>query len=239
MSFSVLVNLRWVIALAALLLYSPAHGASTAMTKQDLQDLRAQAEAFLVTQSANLPGKVSIAVSDPDPRLQLSACESLQFSLAPGARGLGKTSVRAQCGAPVVWSVYLKASIKVLVSYVSAARPIAQGQRPSEADLMLKEADLASLPAGVLTDLALAQQSTLRVPVSAGMPLTQTMLRREAVIQPGQTVRLVARGQGFAISAEARALTAGAEGELVRARTAGGQVVTGVAQADGVLSLHY
>ncbi len=240
MSFSASACFRRVIAISVLtLIVSSVHAATNAAARQDVQELRAQAEAYLGTQAASLPGKVSVTVSDPDPRLQLGACDALQFDLAPGTRALGNTTVRAQCGAPVVWSVYLKATVKVITFYVSAARPLAQGQRPGDTDLMLKEADLASLPAGVLTDLASAQQSTLRVPVSAGMPVTRTMLRKEAVIQPGQAVRLVARGQGFAISAEARALTAGAEGDSVRARTAGGQVVSGVVQADGVLSLHY
>ena len=225
-------------ALVVLLLSATAQ-ATPSSVKQDLPQLRAQAEAFLLAQATALPGRARVSVSDPDTRLQLSTCESLHWSLAPGARLLGKTTVLAQCSAPVVWSVYLQATVSVFSLYVSAARPLAQGQRPGEADLMLKEADLASLPAGVLTDIALAQQSSLRVPVSAGMPVTQAMLRREPLIQPGQTVRLVAKGQGFAISTEARALTAGAEGELVRARTAGGQVVSGVAQADGAVCLHY
>ena len=71
------------------------------------------------------------------------------------------------------------------------------------------------------------------------MPVTQAMLRRAPLFKPGQMVRMVAKGQGFAVSTEAPALTAGAEGELVHARTVGGQLVSGVAQAGGAVCLHY
>ncbi len=209
------------------------------LPKQDLGALRAQAGEFLLAHAATLPGKASVSVGEPDTRLQLTACAAPQFSLAPGARAFGKTSVIARCGAPVAWSVYLKATVTLITPYVSSAVALAQGQQPVESDLVMKEADLAALPAGVLTDLAQARQRSLRVPVAAGMPLTGAMLRREPVVQPGQVVRLLAQGTGFAISAEGRALTGGAEGERVRARTAGGQIVSGTAQADGVLALHY
>ncbi len=103
----------------------------------------------------------------------------------------------------------------------------------------MKQGDLATLPAGVLTDAAQVQGRTLQLPVAAGVPLSRAMLRSQPVVQPGQQVRLVAQGTGFSVSSEARALTGGAEGDVVQARTAGGQVVAGVAQADGVLAVRY
>ncbi len=73
----------------------------------------------------------------------------------------------------------------------------------------------------------------------AGMPLSRSQLKSQPVVQQGQPVRLVAMGDGFSVSGEGRALTSGAEGDLVQARTASGQLVAGVAQADGVLSVRY
>lgn len=223
--------------LALALVIPRAH--AQAAPRQDLRALRAQAAEFLAAHAANLPGKATVSVNQPDPKLALAACEAPQFSLAPGARAYGKTTLVASCSAPVVWSVYLAATVKLISSYVVAAAPLAQGQRLSEADLTVRQADLASLPAGVLTDPAQGRQRSLLLPVAAGMPVTQSMLRREIVVKAGQSVRLLAQGPGFEISAEAQALSAGAEGEIVRARTASGQVVSGLAQADGVLALHY
>lgn len=213
--------------------------AQAAPPRQNLAELRLLAEQFLHAQAATLPGTPLVKVGAPDSRLQLARCDTPEAFLPGGARILGKTSVGIRCQAPAVWQVYLPATVSVLTRYVVSAGPLAQGQRLSTADLALREGDLASLPAGVLTDPSQLQGRTLQLPVTAGIPLLRSMLKSQPVVQPGQPVRLVAQGPGFSVSSEARALTGGAEGDAVQARTAGGQVVTGIAQADGVLTVRY
>lgn len=221
--------------LAWLLPMATAH----ANDRQDLGVLRVLAEQFLLAQAASLPGTPSATVGPPDSRLQLARCPAPQAYAPAGARAIGKTTVGIRCDAPVPWNVFLPASVSVKTSYLASAAPLSQGQRLGSADLVTKQGDLATLPAGVLTDLAQAQGRTLQLPVTAGVPLSRAMLRSQQVVQPGQQVRLVAQGTGFSVSSEARALTGGAEGDVVQARTAGGQVVAGVAQADGVLAVRY
>lgn len=213
--------------------------AAAAPARQDLRELRVLAEAFLLSQAESLPGMPSVTVGPPDSRLQLARCDAPQAYLPSGARNLGKTTVGIRCASPVTWNVYLPATISVTTRYLVSVSPLAQGQRLGSADLALREGDLASLPSGVLTDPSQAQGRTLQLPVAAGMPLSRAMLKSQPVVQPGQLVRLVAEGLGFSVSSEARALTGGAEGDAVQARTAGGQVVTGIAQADGVLAVRY
>ncbi len=218
---------------------SAASAASAAPSaRQDMAALKSVAEQLLIEQAASLPGKASVRVSDPDARLQLPACASLQAWLPPGARALGKTTVGIRCTSPA-WQLMLPATVSIATRYLASAAPLAQGQPLVAADLVLREGDLASLPTGVLTDLAQANGRTLHMPVAAGMPLSRNMLKTRPVVQPGQQVRLVAAGAGFSISGEGRALTGGAEGDLVQARTTGGQVVMGIAQADGALAIRY
>lgn len=207
--------------------------------RQDLGVLRVLAKQFLLAQAASLPGTPSATVNPPDSRLQLAHCPAPQAYAPGGAKTIGKTTVGIRCDAPVQWNVFLPATVSVKTSYLASAAPLPQGQRLGSADLVTKQGDLATLPAGVLTDLAQARGRTLQLPVSAGVPLSRAMLRSQPVVQPGQQVRLVAQGTGFSVSSEARALTGGAEGDIVQARTAGGQVVAGVAQADGVLVVRY
>jgi flagellar basal body P-ring formation protein FlgA len=226
---------RLLLTLPMTLLLAPSH----ANDRQDLGALRLLAEQFLLGQAANLPGTPSATVGPPDSRLQLARCAAPQAYAPSGAKAIGKTTVGIRCDAPVAWNVFLPATVSVKTSYLASAAPLPQGQRLGSADLVLKQGDLATLPAGVLTDVAQAQGRTLHLPVAAGVPLSRAMLRNQQVVQPGQQVRLVAQGTGFSISSEARALTGGAEGDVVQARTAGGQVVAGVAQADGVLAVRY
>ena len=207
--------------------------------RQDLASLTQLAEQFLLAQVANLPGTPSVKLSPPDSRLQLAHCDAPQAYLPNGAKVLGKTSIGIRCSAPVVWNVYLPATVNVATSYVASAAPLAQGQRVGSTDIVIRQGELASLPAGVLTDVSQANGRTLQMPVAAGMPLSRGMLKSQPVVRQGQPVRLVAQGAGFSVSGDATALTNAAEGDMVQARTAGGQVIGGIAQADGSLAVHY
>ncbi len=217
----------------------PAHPAPTQPgARQDIAILKSLAEGFLLAQAANLPGNARVSLKDPDPRLNLPACPAPEPWLPAGSKALGKTAVGIRCAQPA-WQVLLPATVSVMTSYVASAAPLAQGQKLGVNDLMLREGDLASLPPGVLTDVAQAQGRTLQMPLAASMPLSRSQLKSQPVVQQGQPVRLVALGQGFMISGEGRALTSGSEGDLVQARTAAGQLVAGIAQADGSLSVRY
>lgn len=201
--------------------------------------LRTLAEQFLLAQAANMPGVPTVQVSEPDPRLKLAACDMPQAFLLASAPAFGKTTVGIRCGAPVAWTIYLPARIGATVSYVSSALPFSQGQKLGMADLVMKKGDLASLPAGVLTDVAQAIGRTVNLPLSAGMPLTRSALRSQPVVQQGQSVRVIATGVGFSISSEGRALTMGHEGDVVQVKTASGQLIAGLAQPDGSLAVRY
>jgi flagella basal body P-ring formation protein FlgA len=63
------------------------------------------------------------------------------------------------------------------------------------------------------------------------------MFRGMVVIQQGQTVRLVAQGEGFLASSEGKAMTRAAVGATLQVKTAAGRLVSGVARQDGQVSL--
>lgn len=211
----------------------------SAADRQNLAELRTLAERFLLAQSASLPGTPSVNIAPPDTRLQLPRCDAPQAYSPANAKTIGKTSVGIRCDAPQAWNILLPATVSVKTRYLASAAPLAQGQRLGSADLISKQGDLATLPAGVLTDPAQAQGRSLQLPLAAGVPISRAMLKSQPVVQPGQQVRLVAHGTGFSVSGEARSLNGGAEGDIVQARTASGQVVAGVAQADGTLAVRY
>ena len=215
--------------------------AQTARTgeRQDPAALRLLAEQFLLSQAASMPGVPTVQVNEPDARIKLAACNAPEAFLMSSSRLIGNTTVGVRCSAPVVWTVYLPARLSMAVDYVSSALPLAQGQRLGASDLIIKKGDLANLPAGVLTDASQAIGRSINLPVSAGMPITRATLRKQVVVQQGQAVRLQASGAGFSISSEGRALTTGYEGDAVQARTLSGQLITGLAQADGSLSIRY
>lgn len=207
--------------------------------RQQHAALQETVEQFLHTQAAGLPGNTSISVGAIDPRLSLPACAAPEAFLPAGSRAWGKTTVGVRCTAPASWTVYMPATVRVHGEYVVAAAPLAQGQSISANDLAKTKGDLTTLPAGVVTDAAQAIGRTLSISLPAGAPLRQEVLRAQQAIQQGQMVRVTSSGPGFRVSAEARALNNANDGQVAQARTASGQVVSGVARMGGIIEVTY
>ncbi len=197
------------------------------------------AEQFLRAQASVLPGEVSITLGAIDPRLQLAACDAPEAFLPSGRHAWGKTSVGVRCQLPTPWTVYIPATVHVMSDYIVSSVPLSQGKIIGQNDITVKKGDLAALPAGTLTTPAQAIGHAVAISLSSGIPLRQGVLRNQQAVQQGQTVRLVTAGPGFSISAEAKALTAGNEGQMVQAKTASGQIINGIAKVGGVVEVAY
>lgn len=207
--------------------------------RQDLVALRKNAQSFLRTQAAGLPGAIEVEVDAFDARLNLPACPAPQAFLPNGSRAWGKTTVGLRCTAPAPWTVYVAARVQIMAQYVATAAPLAQGQLIGAGDIATLKGDLTLLPAGIITDPAQAIGRTIARSLPLGTPLREDSLRKQQAIRMGQAVRLVSIGPGFRISSEGRAIANANAGQPAQARTATGQMVSGIAQLGGVLEIHY
>ncbi|MET3215290.1 UNVERIFIED_ORG: flagella basal body P-ring formation protein FlgA [Burkholderia territorii] len=204
--------------------------------QQDPETIRRAALAFLQQQIAGLPGKSTATVTTAFPR-GLAACTTLEPFLPTGARLWGRTTVGVRCAGERPWTVYLQAKVAVQATYYVAARQIAPGEPLSAADLVARDGDLTVLPLAVITDPAQAVGATALARISAGLPLRQDMLKSAASVSAGQTVRVVAAGPGFTISAEGSVLANAAPGQSVRVRMAAGQIVTAIVKDAGTVEI--
>jgi flagella basal body P-ring formation protein FlgA len=66
------------------------------------------------------------------------------------------------------------------------------------------------------------------MPLQPGQAVRAADLRLRQWFAAGDTVRVLARGDGFSVSGEGQALGAGIEGQSVRVRTESGRVLTGL-----------
>jgi flagella basal body P-ring formation protein FlgA len=207
--------------------------------RQDAGAMRKAVEQFLRIQSAGLPGEVSIVVGPVDPHLFLARCPGPEIFLPNGNRAWGKTTVGMRCTEPAHWTVYISATVHVVGDYVAAVTSVAQGQVIGPHDVAIVHGDLTTLPFGVITDLSQAVGLTASRSLPPGIPLRQDSLRIPQAIQQGQIVRLVSSGEGFRVSAEGRALSNASVGQVIQAKTASGQIVSGVAKMGGTLEINY
>mgnify|MGYP000377278379 CR=1 FL=1 len=226
--------------LTALLLMPPLVLAQQpAAARQDLGAVRQVVAQYLTSQTAGLPGKVSINVGKLDQRMSLAACPAPEAFQQPGARAWGKTTVGVRCAAPAAWTVYIQAQVSVVGEYVAAVVPLVQGKEIDKSQLAMVKGDIAALPNGVVTDMSQAVGRTSTVSLASGAPLRLDMLRSKPVVQQGQLVKVVSHGNGFSVSAEARAIGTAADGQVVQARTPGGAIISGLARAGGQVEVAF
>ncbi len=207
--------------------------------KQDLSVIKQKMEAFLLQQSAGYAGEVKVTAGSIDPNLKLAACFSPEVFLPPGSRAWGNTNLGIQCHAPQKWKIYAQANISIKAPYLVAAHPLSQGHVVTQQDLAFAEGDLTQLPAGVFTDASQIIGQTVRSPLMAGSVFRQNMLKQALAVQQGQTVLLTTAGVGFTINAEGKALKNASLGQIVPVKVSSGQVVSGVARADGKVEVSF
>lgn len=211
----------------------------TAQAQDSHAGISKQIEQFTARQLAGQPGKVSIEVGEIDPQLKLEACQRVEGFIPSGGRLWGKTTVGARCVAGANWVIYVPVTVSVVAPVVVSSRLLAHGRVLTAEDLALQNLDLTQLPTGVLTDIQAAVGQTLTAGLAPGYPIRQDMLRAPLVIRQGQSVRLVAEGGGFGVSAEGKALGNAAAGQTVLVRTGNGQTVSGIARADGTVEVKF
>lgn len=216
-----------------------AAGSSSDAAKQDHEILRKAATDFLTQLSATQPGDAHITVGQIDNRLNLAACDAPTPFLPPGGKTSGKISVGVRCSIPVNWVVYIQASVQVNGEYYVAARPLSQGQIIGTADLNKIKGEISNLPPGIIHNPDQAIGKALQLSIAAGTPIRLDSLKSPAVIQQGQSVRIISNGPGFQVATDAQSLSNAAEGQIARAKTSSGQTVSGIAKAGGVIEINY
>jgi flagellar basal body P-ring formation protein FlgA len=211
---------------------------SFSLLAAELDPVLDTAERYMQLQTQGIPGKVSITMGHID-ATRLPACTAHEAFAPPGMRLIGKSSVGVRCLGPTIWSVLVPVQISITGNYVITARPLAAGQVLQGGDLTTISGDLSTLPNGILNDPAGAIGKTLRNSLSSGQPLRSDQLLAQLVIRQGQSVRVISKGTGFAVSTEGKAVNNATEGQVVQIRMASGQTVSGVAKADGSVEVSF
>lgn len=214
-------------------------GVSMAHAQQDPAPVKKAIESWLKIQTKGLPGQVSYEIGGLDPGNRLAPCSSFDVSRPPGAQAWGRTNVMVRCLDTAGWRVHVPVQIRVKADYLISARPIAQGQVVVEDDLATQLGDLSELPSNILTEFAGAVGKAATTSIPAGRPLRSDMLKAMMVVRQGQTVRVISRGPGFAVTNEGRALNNAIEGQVAQVRLGNGQVISGIAKAGGTVEVGY
>jgi flagellar basal body P-ring formation protein FlgA len=173
--------------------------------------------------------RVEVAIGQLDPRLRLAPCQRVEPYLPVGVRLWGKARIGLRCkeGA-TLWSVYLPITVKVYGRALVVPAGAEAGSILAAADLSEAEVDLAEEFSPAIVDAKAAEGRVVAQPIKPGQTLRQAQLKARQYFAAGDTVKLVASGEGFALEAEGQALNAGVEGQPAKVRTESGRVLTGI-----------
>lgn len=204
---------------------------------QDSAPVQRVVQQFLQKQLRGGPADYSIQVSPLDPGNQLVPCRQFEAFFAPGQTAWGKTTVGVRCKDSAGWVIHVAANVRIFGEYVVSATALSAGKPLTLGDVRTERGELSELPSNVITDPVRVIGRNLKYSVAANLPIRADNLNQPTVIQAGQTVRLVFKGEGFEVSNEGRALHNAQEGQVVQVRMNNGQLMSGIARQNGVVEV--
>ncbi len=202
----------------------PAAAQLTPQTVAEAVALATDAAAALAPPGA----RVLASAGRLDARLQLAPCALVTTYLPAGSPPWGRTRIGVRCNqGATLWNVYLPVTVQVLAPAVVVASALPAGAQLDPSQLGQSEVDWAAAPTPPYTAAEALNGRVLARPVAAGQALRSSDLQPRRWFAVGDTVRITARGAGFAITSEGQALTPGHEGQPARVRTDSGRIVVG------------
>lgn len=184
--------------------------------------------------------RVEVDVGALDPRLRLAPCTQIEPYLPAGARLWGRTRLGLRCAdAQVRWNVFLPLTVKAFGPAWVLADSVASGALLSEHDAVQAEVDWAAESSAIIATPQAWVGKLASRSLRAGQALRQSMVRAPELFKFGSSVRVVAQGAGYAVSASGKALGAGAAGQNVRIRMTNGKVLAGIVNEDGTIAVNF
>ncbi|MFZ6848446.1 flagellar basal body P-ring formation chaperone FlgA [Undibacterium sp. RuRC25W] len=224
-------------AIGSLAIAGCAMAADIGVTAQDHDKIKQVATEFLRQTSIAQPGDVEITVNAIDNRLILAPCQALVPFLPTGSKAWGKTTLGVKCTAPTSWTIYLRANVQITAEYYVAAHSLTKGQVIAIDDLSKIKGEISNLPVGFISNPDQAIGKAIQNSVSSGTLLRTDALKSPAVVQQGQSVRVISMGNGFQVTTDAQAMNNASEGQIAKARTANGVTLSGIAKAGGIIEI--
>ena len=198
------------------------------VTTAQAEDLSAQLNQFFKARDPLHAAGMNVVVRTPEQ--QWPPCATPQFSLPGNSRLWGPMSVAATCDRQ---RRYLQVEVQVTGEYVVVNRLIPRGTTLTAADVIIKAGRLDALPARTVLDPQQIVEAVSVRDLLPDQPLTLSMVRQPWRVKAGQSVMVIAQGDGFNASGEGRALNNATAAQRVRVRMSNGQVVSGNVNADG------
>jgi flagella basal body P-ring formation protein FlgA len=188
--------------------------------------------------SAPAKARIEITLGELSPRLRLAPCQKLEPHLLNGHPMWGRTRIGLRCVQGAVrWDVTLPLTVQVFSRALVAKTPLPAGAILSQENLREAEVDVAAEGGSTYTSAEQLIGRELQRALAAGEAVNSKLLKQRRWFAAGDTVRVRAIGNGYAVESEGRALNPGLDEQEVRVRFDSGRVVTGRAMAERMVEV--
>lgn len=227
-------RLAWACCLVSAPLWAQSGTVPDAATLAQVRQMLTQA----ATAKAPAGARIEVVPGTLDARLRLAPCAQVEPHLAAGVSVWGRTRVGLRCtlGA-TAWNVSLPVQVTVHAAGLVSTMPLAAGTVLSAEHVVSAEVDWAGDTTPAVASVEHILGRTLARPLAAGQALYGGQIKPRQWFAAGETVRIVARGPGFAINGEGLALSNGLEGQVARVRIDNGRVLSGQPVGDRQLEV--
>jgi len=162
---------------------------------------------------------LQVKLTSLNKQILLPQCgQSLQVSMAPGARLMGNSSFSVSCAAPRQWKIHVAAHIDGEVDALVARYPIPRGTQIRQEDLDFVLRRYSQLSRGYYNSAKMLVNKEAKRNIRAGQVLTPNLVKAQKLVVRGQHITIVAQNGGLNLRVKGKALMDGQQGQTIKVK---------------------
>lgn len=227
---------RQIITAACLFLAMPGMAAE----HHALNDIRSQAEDFVIQQLALPADDLQVRADSLDVRLRLANCTGkTEAYIQEGQRLETRAAVGIRClDEAHRWSIFVPVNITRYAEVVVSSRHLSRGQAITQADIKLERRPVSRLHGQYLTQTAQVIGQLPKRSLERGKIVSPRLLNRQNLVKRGQNVIILAENPLIKVRSKGVAMTNGSIGERIKVKnTVTKKIVEGTVTSEGYVKI--
>ncbi len=184
--------------------------------------------------TSNLPSDavIEVKLDDKDIRLDNKECPAPLFTKQTNQKVWGKTLLKIHCLGADQSPFYVYAYFNVWAPVLVAKEPLQNAQTITPNQLEYRTINLIDLKQGWINQFNQLNDKKTRQPISPGTALYPGLFIDKPLLDHGDSVKVIIKGDGFHVVSMATALEEGSQGDIVKIKTSKGEILHGVAVSE-------
>jgi len=194
----------------------PTHARETESLNGIAQFVRSFIQSELKRNKIN---NAKVEIRSLDSRLKLSKCTTLLKPNLNNANHLiGKLMVAVNCKEPKPWTVHVPVEVTVYIKVLAASRPLPKGHIIVKNDLVPTVMKLSQNNNVYFVKLDNLIGKEVKRTISAGKVIKPRFVAAARIVRRGENVTIIAVTESIQVRMKGKALTDGAQGQVIRVR---------------------